>query len=188
MLVALRNASLITMSSLAFLVGAGCAERHQAIPSTARLVAEDQGKLDFVAPSDGEVFVEDDSNNKLLYSGKIEEGERLAVDPMKDRLSIDGRIVRDQKIRDLNNLRVFFLADPRANGAGSRTIVVPAQPAQPAEPTHRDSGDAEILIHPRSGATDADTIRVTPGANADSTVTVEPGEDGSKVTIERAVK
>lgn len=187
-MVALRNVSLITMSSLSFLVGAGCAERHKAIPSTARLVAEDKGKIDFLAPSDGEVFVEDDSSKKLLYSGKMDEGERLAVDPMKDQVSIDGRTVRDQKIRDLNNLRVYFRADPRSDVAGSRTIVVPAQPAQPAEPTGHEIGDAEILIQPRSGANDADTIRVKPGSNADSTVTVEPGEEGSKVTIERAVK
>ena len=181
-MVTLRNVSILAMSSLALLATVGCAERNRAIPNSARLVAEDQGKIDFVAPSDGEVFVEDRSVNKLLYSGKIDEGDRLEVDPMKDRVSIDGRTVRDQRIRDLNNFRVFFRPDPRADVAGSRsTVVVPVQPAQPAR-----TGDSEIIVQPRSGSgNDADTIRVRPGANADSKVTVEPGDEGSKVTIER---
>lgn len=183
MMVKTRNVCVLMMSSLGLIASVGCAERHRAIPSNARLVAEDKGRSDFVAPSDGEVFVEDRSSNKLLYSGKINEGERLQVDPMKDRLTINGQTVRDQKIRDLNNLRVFFRPDPRADVARSRTIVVPSEPVQ--QPAR--SGDSEIIVQPRGGA-EADTIRVKPGANADSKVTVEPGEDGSKVTIERDSK
>ena len=180
-MVTIRNTCVALLSSLGMFAAVGCAERHNSIPSSARLVAEDQGRSDFVAPSDGDVFVEDRSANKLLYSGKINEGERLRVDPMDDKLTINGQVVRDQRIRDLNNIRVFFRADPRADVAGSRqTVVVPVQPAQPA----RQSGDSEIIVQPRSEG-DADTVRVRPGANNDAKVTVEPGDDGSKVTIER---
>ena len=198
-MVTLRNTTLL-MSSLALLMTVGCAERHKAIPDSARLVAEDQGRVEFVAPSDGEVYVEDNSADKLLYSGKIDEGERLEVDPKKDRLTIDGRMVRDQRIRDLNSFRVFFKPDPRADVAGARTVVVPAEPARPAR-----SGESEIIIQPRrteegdtirvkpaeegetirvKPAAEGDTIRVKPGEGSDSKVTVEPGDDGSKVTIE----
>jgi len=185
-MVTLRKACILTLSSVAMVLSAGCASRHKAIPSSAQLVAEDKGsKAEFVAPSDGEVFVEDRSANKLLYSGKINEGERLQVDPMKDRLTINGQTVRDQKIRDLNNVRVFFRPDPRADVAGARTVVVPVQPAQPAH----TSGDSEIIVQPRSSSSsDADTIRVKSGSNVDPKVTVEPSEDGSKVTIEREPK
>ena len=188
-MVKLRNACILMMSSLGMVAAVGCAERHNSIPSSARLVAEDQGsKSDFVAPSDGDVFVEDRSANKLLYSGKINEGERLRVDPMDDKLTINGQTVRDQKIRDMNNVRVFFRPERRADVAGSRTVVVPVQPA-PQPQQQRNSGDSEIIVQPRGGGdSDADTIRVRPGANADSKVTVEPGEDGSKVTIERDAK
>ena len=175
-MVAYRSACVLLMSSLGMVAAAGCAERHQSIPSSARLVAEDQGRSDFVAPSDGEVFVEDRSANKLLYSGKMNEGERLRVDPMDDKLTIDGRTVRDQRIRDLNNLRIFFRPDPRADVAGARTVVVPSQPAP-------RSGESEIIVQPRT-VDDADSIRVKSGSNTDAKVTVEPGDDGSKVTIE----
>jgi hypothetical protein len=180
-MVTFRNACILMMSSLGMVAAVGCAERHNAIPSSARLVAEDTAsRSDFVAPSDGDVYVEDKSANKLLYSGKINEGERLQVDPLKDRLTINGQTVRDQKIRDLNNVRIFFRPEPGAEAAGSRTVVVPVQPVQPAQPAR--SGESEIIVQPRS-SDDADRIRVKSGTN-DSKVTVEPGDDGSKVTIE----
>jgi hypothetical protein len=179
-MVTLRNTSFLLMGSLALLVG--CAERHSAIPKSARLMAEDRAsKVDFVAPDDGQVFVEDNSSNKLLYSGTMREGERLAINPIKDQITINGQMVRDQKIRDLNEVRVFFQPDPSANVAGSRTTVVQPVHVHPAEPA-RSSDDAQITVTPKSG--NESEIRVRPGPNGDSKVTVEPGDDGSKVTIE----
>lgn len=181
MMVILRNASFLLMGSLALIL-AGCAERHRAIPSSARLMAEDRAsKVDFVAPDDGQVFVEDNSSNKLLYSGTIREGERLAINPLKDQITINGQMVRDQKIRDLNEVRVYFQPDPSASVAGARTTIVQPIQVQPAEPA-RNPNDAEITVTPRSG--NESEIRVKPGASGESKVTVEPGDDGSKVTIE----
>jgi hypothetical protein len=188
-MVTLRTASTALLGSLALVLVAGCAERHRDIPSSARLVAEDRtGKIDFVAPDDGEVFVEDNSANKLLYSGKINRGEHVRVDPVKDKLTINDRVVRDQKIRDLNEVRVFFKPEPAADLAGSRSTVVqpihvhPAQ-AQPSTAEPARQGDTEIRVTPR-GENESE-IRVKPGTNSDSRVTVEPGNDSSKVTIEQ---
>ena len=188
-MVTLRTASAVLLSSLAVIVSAGCAEKHRAIPDSARLVAEDRaGKIDFVAPDHGEVFVEDNSSNKLLYSGAMQAGERLTVNPVKDRLMINNQVVRDQKIRDLNEIRVFFQPSPRADVAGSRTVVnqpVHVHTAQPQQQQPARSGDTEIRVAP-SRDSDGDTeIRVKPGADSNSRVTVEPGDEGSKVTIEQ---
>lgn len=176
-----RYGSFALVSSLGLLFVVGCGGRHEAVPSSARLVAEDKGNIDFVAPTDGIVFVEDQSAGNLLYRGRVREGERLQVEPIEDRIAVDGRTVRDQQIRDLNNVRVYFQRDPQADVAGSRTVVVPVQPAQPQR-----SGDSEIIVKPRRESDDdADTIRVKPGADGDAKVTVEPGEEGSKVIIEQ---
>jgi hypothetical protein len=186
-----RTISTALLGSLALVLVTGCAARHRDIPSSARMVAEDRaGKIDFVAPSDGEVFVEDNTANKLLYSGKINEGEHLRVDPVKDRLTINNQVVRDQKIRDLNEVRVFFKGEPRADVAGSRSTVVqpiyvnPSQSQQ--QPSHAEparQGDTEIRVSPR-GENESE-IRVKPGSSTDSRVTVEPAHEGSKVTIEQ---
>ena len=193
-MVTLRTASTALLGSLAIVLVTGCAARHRDIPSSARMVAEDRaGKIDFVAPDDGEVFVEDNTANKLLYSGKINQGEHLRVNPIKDQLTINNQVVRDQKIRDLNEVRVFFKAEPRADVAGSRSTVVQpiyvnpsnAQPsqAQPSRVEPARQGDTEIRVSPRGD--NESEIRVKPGSSSDSRVTVEPGNDGSKVTIEQ---
>jgi hypothetical protein len=190
---------MMTISSLGMLLAVGCASRNQAIPSSARLVAEDQGNVDFVAPDDGQVYVEDRTANKLLYSGQVREGQHINVEPVKDRIAIDGQTVRDQKIRDLDTVRVFFKREPRADVAGSHTTVVAptvVQPSQASDSTRteirdtrdsRDPHDSQILVSPRG---DSQEIRVRPGANSDAKITVQPGEDGSKskVTIEPDAK
>ena len=175
----LRNVSLVLMSSLGCVLAVGCAaERHDDIPKSARLVAEDKGDVDFVAPNDGMVYVYDRGAGNMLYSGRIREGERVRVEPRDDRITLNGQTVMDKQIRDNNEMRIFYRAEPREDVAGARTVVVPVQPAQPAR-----SGESEIIVQPRSEG-DANTIRVKPGAN-DAKVTVEPGEEGSKVTIEQ---
>jgi len=194
--VTIRNASILTISTLSMLLAVGCASRNKAIPSSARVVAEDQGNIDFVAPADGRVYVEDKTTKKLLYSGQIREGQHVNVEPVKDKIAIDGQTVRDQKIRDLDNLRVFFERDPRAaDVAGSHTTVVAptvVQPSQASDSTRteirdsRDTRDSQILVTPRG---DSQEIRVRPG-DSDSKITVQPSEDGSKskVTIEHDAK
>lgn len=178
----MRQASFALLSSLGLLVAVGCGGRHEAVPSSARLVAEDKGNIDFIAPGDGFVFIEDENANKLLYRGRMREGERLEVEPVEDRIAINGRTVRDQKIRDLNNVRVYFQREAGADVAGGRTRVRTEEPRQLDQPVRSRDG-SEIIVQPR-GEGDADTIRVRPGANTDAKVTVEPGDEGSKVTIQ----
>jgi hypothetical protein len=124
------------------------------------------------------VFLEDRTANKLVYSGKMNEGERLSVDAVKNRVLVDGRMVQDQKIRDLDNLRVFFRSEPRADVAGSRTV-------RTVE-THHDvspSSGSQIIVEPAKRS-DADAVRIHTSGDADSKVTVEPRDEGAKVTVE----
>jgi hypothetical protein len=192
--VTLRNVSILTISSLGMLMAVGCASRHEAIPSSATMVAENQGRghIDFVAPRDGQVYVEDHTAHKLLYSGEVREGQHLNVEPIKDRITVDEQMVRDQKIRDLDNVRVFFKGDRNADYASSRSRTIVNQPVQVVQPNEAQpassSGDSQITVRQR-GDKDAE-IRVRPGPNADSKITVEPSQDGSKskVTVENEPK
>jgi hypothetical protein len=176
----MRKSILLALSSLGMFLAVGCAsDRHEAIPASANLVAQDQGKIDFVAPDDGEVFLEDRTANKLVYSGKLQQGERLTVEPHRDRVMVDGRMVQDQKIRDLDNLRVFFRPEPRADVAGSRTVRT-----RTVETQHDVSPSHEIVVEPRKSS-DPDAVRIRTNGDTDSKVTVEPrGDEGAKVTVE----
>ena len=193
-MVTLRNSSILTISSLGMLLAVGCASRHQAIPSSARMVAENEGRgrIDFIAPRDGQVFVEDRTAHKLLYSGQVREGQHVNVEPTKDRIAVDDQTVRDQKIRDLDNVRVFFEGDRNADYASSRSRTIVNQPVQVVQPADAQpassSDDSRITV--RQNGDNGSEIRVRPGANADSKITVEPTQNGSspKVTIERDAK
>jgi len=171
-MVKLRDVSIALMSSLGILLAVGCAkERHDDIPKSARLISENRGNIDFVAPEHGMVYVYDHSSGAMLYSGRIRDGETLRVQPKDDRITLEGRTVMDKQIRDNDDLKVFFQPDPRADVAGTRS-----------HGSDRAS-DSEIIVQPRSGA-DSDTVHVKQGSNTNSRVTVQPSEDGSKVTIE----
>lgn len=176
----LRNTAVLAVSSLAVLMGVGCAaERHESIPPSARLMVKDQGNVSFAAPDDGDVYVYDRSSGQLLYSGRMREGENLNIAAMDDEIRLNGRVVRDQQIRDNDEVRVFFRPSPEADVAGARINVV-------TPPAERPRSDAEIIVEPKS---DSSEIRVRPGADADAKVTVEPGADGQqKVTVEREAK
>jgi len=174
-----RNTAAVLLGSLAMFVMVGCAaERHKDIPESARLVADGHGDVDFVAPNDGMVYVYDRGAGDLIYSGRILESERVEVEPMKDRITLNGRTVMDKQIRDNNEIRVFFRGQPRpanVDTASSRTTVIQQQ--QPVK-----SSDTEIVVQPSQNNDGA--VRVKPGTNSDSKITVEPGDEGSKVIIE----
>jgi hypothetical protein len=180
-MVMFRNTAVLALSSMAAMFAVGCAgERHESIPPSAKLMVKDAGNVSFAAPDDGMVYVYDRSSGKMLYSGRIREGENLNIAAMDDEIRLNGRVVMDEQIRDNDELRVFFRPEPQSETAGARIHVQPAQ--QPVQPR---PNDAEITVSPRQ---DSSEIRVRPGDDADAKVTVEPGQDGQKVTIEREPK
>jgi hypothetical protein len=178
-MVKLRNASIVMMSSLGMFLAVGCAkERHDDIPQSARLMSENRGNIDFVAPDEGMVYVYDRSSGAMLYSGHIRNGEALRVEPRDDKITLNNRVVMDKQIRDNDDLKVFFQPDPGADVAGSRV-----RRERERDADRLDRSSSEIIVQPRTSS-DTDRIRVKSGPDADSRVTVQPGEDGSKVTIE----
>ena len=91
------------------LVGAGCMnERHPDIPMDATLMTEGQKDLTFRATEPGTVYVYNRNDNKMVYSGELERGEALSVDPDKNRITINGRTVLEKGVDDNETLRVFF--------------------------------------------------------------------------------
>ena len=148
-MVTLRNVCILTMSSVGMVaVGRLWPRGTRRFRSSAQLVAEDKGTSDFVAPSDGEVFVEDRSANKLLYSGKIDEGDRLAGRPDEgphDDQRPDGPRPEDPRPEQCPRL---LPPDPRADVAGrARRAADPG----PADAAGARPAESEIIVQPRTG-------------------------------------
>ena len=92
-------------------VAAGCApERPESVPADAQSVAKQSGHnpINFTAPHDGMVYVYDRSANQMLYTGRVERGDTLELDPRKDVVRLDGKPVLEKSLRDLNEYQVWF--------------------------------------------------------------------------------
>ena len=92
-------------------IGSGCApERPQSVPPDARSVAKQDGTrpLTLTAPREGEVYVYDRSTSHMVYHGRLLQGETLEVRPKDDKVMVDGRVVCESNLRDLNEYQIWF--------------------------------------------------------------------------------
>jgi hypothetical protein len=102
--------ALITLLAL-YVFCPGCAsERPKSVPEGARQLGKHSGTSSFVftAPNDGEVFIYDRSANKIVYSGRVRRGESLQVNAKDDRITLAGRVVSEENLRDLDEFEIWF--------------------------------------------------------------------------------
>lgn len=87
----------------------GCAhERPMEVPANARLTNEGNGKLTMMAPEDGTVYVYDVPADRIVYSGKVEKGQTVALDPDKDQVMINGHVATERVLDRGHQHRIFF--------------------------------------------------------------------------------
>ena len=88
---------------------AGCMhDRSPAIPADAMLQTEGQKQLTFRATEPGTVYVYNRNDDKIVYSGDIQRGETIAIEPDRNRITMDGRTVLEKGLDQNETLRVFF--------------------------------------------------------------------------------
>jgi hypothetical protein len=167
------------------LLATGCAaERNKDVPASAQLVAQGEKDLAYRATDPGTIYIFDKSGQNVLYSGKVDRDDLIKVDAMKDKITMNDRVIMDKQIRDHDALNIFFERDPRAAAydvrpASDRTVVHEVRTEPRTEV--RSPSDSTITIQPKGD-------KVTVDGNTDSKVTVEPSNSDSKVTIEPGQK
>ena len=180
-------AGIVSSLGLCLMVTGCAADRHEDIPKSAPMVAKGEKDLTWQAPSQGDVYVYDQTEGKMLYSGRVEQGDTLAIDAMEDRILLDGRTVMDKQIRDHNEIEIFFRRNPLA--------AVEARQARDARPVEnrivveqgdrdrdrdRDANGSRIVVEPdrqdRRDRDDRDSgnrVIVEPAKEGDTTIRVE---------------
>lgn len=119
--------SLSLSCGLSLIVAAGCASdtRPAAVPVAAQYEAGGPDRLVYVAPFSGTLYLTDHSSNALIYSGPVLQGDRIVVDPVANRVTIDGQVVVS---RDLSHddHRIYLLPGtmPPTPALSSATIAV----------------------------------------------------------------
>src|SRR5688572_25081569 len=104
----LASAASVAFASL--LIG-GCVADKPDIPEEAILRTEGQQNVSFMAPSEGMVYVYDSSSNRLVYSGRMEEGSTIRVDPDNGRIMLGSQLASEKSIIRGNNFRIYFEPD-----------------------------------------------------------------------------
>ena len=102
----------------------GCSSEPTAeqVPMNAQLLVQGDQQLTYTAQRDGEIFVYDASDKKLLYSGQIDKGQKIAIDPDEDRIMVDNQLVLEKDIHAGNRHRIYFQEDRTASRDDARII------------------------------------------------------------------
>jgi hypothetical protein len=91
-------------------MASGCVqERHEVVPASATLGAEGKGMLNYSTAGPGSIWVSDETDNRLLYSGDVSGERQITVDPEKREILVDGQVVTDKTITRGHNHKIFFL-------------------------------------------------------------------------------
>jgi hypothetical protein len=123
---------------------AGCSnERHDEIPSSALMVSQGDEQLAYQAPSDGNIYVYDAETDRMVYSGKIEKGDTITVDPEKDRISIDGATKVEKAINAGNRHKIFFDRDEHAAQASQVEVKIDPTPSEKSVTTETRTRESD---------------------------------------------
>ena len=105
----MRKTILSTVAALVLAAGlTGCATEPLNVPADARTVVEGERALQYTAPYTGEVYVYNVSDKAVVYSGEIDEGDVLLVDPEANRITLDGNVAMEKGLDRGDQYRVFY--------------------------------------------------------------------------------
>lgn len=102
-----------TASSSGWTQGAPAAAAHTppsygGIPPTAQRVADGTGHLSYRAPSDGRVWIGNESRQYQIMARNIRRNDRVDVYPDRDRIEVNGKTVYDKNLEKRDRHEVFF--------------------------------------------------------------------------------
>ena len=102
-------------ATLLMLTAVGCAagspKGRAGIPVEAERVAEGKGELVYNATHGGEAYVLDDSNNKIIWSGLLRDGDALAIEPAGNRVRIGPQTVAEPNLDKDHRYTVYLRRD-----------------------------------------------------------------------------
>ncbi|WP_428939867.1 hypothetical protein [Fontivita pretiosa] len=81
------------------------------VPKSAELLREGSGELSARASSDGKAYLYDVNDGRVVWSGNVQRGELITIDPDNDRAAVEGKVVFDQNLERRHSHRIYL--DPR---------------------------------------------------------------------------
>ena len=82
------------------------------IPRDSQRVDTAEGSsIRYEAKRDGKVYLYDEDDDRVVYSGKLFRDERFVADPDEDELSVNGKKLGDVNLRAKHRYRLYFMRD-----------------------------------------------------------------------------
>jgi hypothetical protein len=81
------------------------------VPRSAELLREGSGELSVRASSDGRAYLYDADAARVVWSGNVQRGQLITIDPDNDRAAIEGTVVFDRNLERKHTHRIYL--DPR---------------------------------------------------------------------------
>lgn len=85
-------------------------ETTSRVPASAKVVAQGSGRdLSYEANDDGRIYLYDASNDRLVNSWDVKDGQRLTVSPENNAISLEGRqISSSTRLSSRTNYQLLF--------------------------------------------------------------------------------
>jgi hypothetical protein len=87
---------------------AGCASDSGSVPASAMLTAEGNRRLPYTTTAPGTLYVYDKTAGDLVYSGEVDGGRQILVDPDSNRITADADVLQEKKLVSGHTYRIFF--------------------------------------------------------------------------------
>jgi hypothetical protein len=79
------------------------------VPRNARVVDETHGgRLDYAVAQDGKVYLADDTARTVIWDGRVHRGDRVYVNPDKNRIELNGKKQADIDLKSNHRFVLFF--------------------------------------------------------------------------------
>ena len=180
-----------TIVAAGLLVGAGCAnhDRPDEVPGSADTVASGTKDVKTTAAHDGTVYVYDETAHQMIYTGKVQTGDRLEVDAKHNRVKFNDKTAVQRDLTDDHHYQVYFDRDPHASDTtylrdgtvikqndGKTTVVEPRSSATYSQPA--PSGSQTVIVQPQAqpaaGSVTVQPVQPAPAPAASGSVTIQP--------------
>lgn len=98
----------VVSSVMSVTVGTGCSSDGGSVPANAMLTAEGTRRLPYTTSAPGTLYVYDKTAGNLVYSGEVDAGRQILVDPDANRITADNEVLLEKKLISGHTYRVFF--------------------------------------------------------------------------------
>ena len=117
----------------------GCAHDEPPVAGTSNMLSEGRRTVSATAPHDGTVYIYDDTSHNNVYSGRVNDGDRIRLDAEANKVFLNDGVALQKDLVNDHRYQIFFdkkeLSEAdiaKYRQANKNTTVVTPQQQQPA--------------------------------------------------------